>query len=376
MKIGAIIVAAGRGTRAGGGLPKQYRDLLGKPVVAHSVERFRALASISDIVVVVHPDDRALAAAACPGARLTDGGETRASSVAAGLAALPTGTTHVLIHDAARPCVSQALIGRVIDGLSNSPGVAPALPVTDTLWRAEGEKAVAIQSRDGIARAQTPQGFELGSILRAHASAPLDATDDVAVALAAGIDVAIVRGDEQNLKITGAQDFARAAQILEPALDIRTGIGFDVHKFTKGDGVILCGVKIPHNAALLGHSDADVAMHAITDAIYGALAMGDIGRHFPPSEPKWKGEPSDTFLRHACGLATSSGFRTTNIDCTIICEQPKIGPHADAMVARLSEITGTGISRISVKATTTETLGFTGRGEGIAAQAAVTLVSQ
>ena len=259
-------------------------------------------------------------------------------------------------------------------------GAALALPVTDALWQGTGPLVEGMQSRDGLYRAQTPQAFPFAAILAAHRAAGPDAADDVEVARAAGLKVVIVPGAETNLKITSPDDFTRVDQILrghtvQEPLDIRTGSGFDVHRFGPGDHVMLCGVAIPHSRGLQGHSDADVALHTVTDALYGALAEGDIGRHFPPSDPQWKGAESHIFLRHAVDLATQKGFRITNVDLTLICEHPKIGPHAPAMITQLAGIMGLEVSRVSVKATTSERLGFTGREEGIAAQAVVTVVS-
>ncbi len=376
MKICAIIVAAGRGLRAGGGMPKQFRDLAGKPVLTRTYEQFAKRKDVDSIVVVMHPDDRSVMAELGLDAILVDGGDTRKASVTNGLEAVPNGTTHVLIHDGARPCVPKAVIDRVIGALETDRAAAPALSVIDALWRTEDGEAVEIVRRDSLSRAQTPQGFELSAIRIAHAKAGPDIHDDVAAALAGGIKVAVVAGDEKNIKITNQEDFERAKRILESELDIRTGTGFDVHRFAAGDAVILCGISVPHIASLSGHSDADVAMHAITDAIYGALADGDIGQHFPPSDPQWKGAASDIFLRHAVKLAEDRGYRISNLDCTIMCEEPKIGPHAEQMRKQLSQITAIDVGRISVKATTTERLGFTGRKEGIAAQAAATLIKQ
>jgi 2-C-methyl-D-erythritol 4-phosphate cytidylyltransferase/2-C-methyl-D-erythritol 2,4-cyclodiphosphate synthase len=285
-----------------------------------------------------------------------------------------SGTERVLIHDAARPFVSDAIIASVVAALDTAQGAAPALPVADALWRAKSGRIAASLSRDGLWRAQTPQGFRFADILAAHRAHPMDAADDVEVALAAGLDVAIVPGEDQNFKITYPEDFVRAATAMSDGPDVRSGIGYDVHAFAEGDHVWLCGVKVPHERGLLGHSDADVGMHALTDAIYGALAAGDIGRHFPPSDPQWKGADSRVFLEHAVGLARERGYRISNADVTLVCERPKIGPHAAAMTARLAEIMGIAADRVSVKATTSERLGFTGREEGIAGMACVTLV--
>jgi 2-C-methyl-D-erythritol 4-phosphate cytidylyltransferase/2-C-methyl-D-erythritol 2,4-cyclodiphosphate synthase len=379
MTVTAIIVAAGRGTRVGGDRPKQYQELAGRPVLARTIEAFARHPGIGAIVVVVHPDDRNLFAAFVAGndedVITVPGGATRDISVRAGLDAAPAGTTRVLIHDGARPLASAALIARVIGALDRAAGAAPALAVTDALWKGAEGKVVCPHPRDGLYRAQTPQGFRLDAIRAAHAAHPGGAADDVEVALAAGLDVAIVEGDEDNLKITHPDDFARARRVLqEREMDIRTGNGFDVHAFCEGDGVILCGIKVPHDKALKGHSDADVGMHAVTDAIYGALADGDIGQHFPPSDPQWKGAPSDIFLKHAVGRAAERGYRIANADLTLICERPKIGPVAGEMRAEMARLMGLDTDRISVKATTSEQLGFTGRQEGIAALATVTLV--
>ncbi|MDB2407623.1 bifunctional 2-C-methyl-D-erythritol 4-phosphate cytidylyltransferase/2-C-methyl-D-erythritol 2,4-cyclodiphosphate synthase [Jannaschia sp.] len=367
-----LIVAAGRGTRAGSGLPKQYRDLRGDTVVAHSLAAFAG--RVDDAVLVIHPDDAELAARVCPGTRLVVGGATRAKSVAAGLAAVTT--ERVLIHDAARPLVSGAVIDRVILALEQADAAAPAVPLTDALWRGDAV-VTGLQDRTGLLRAQTPQGFRTEVLRAAHAAFDREAADDVAVARAAGIAVAVVAGDEDNLKITRPEDFARAERLMRGnAVDLRVGNGFDVHRFGPGDHVMLCGVAVPHDRGLQGHSDADVGLHTIADAIYGALAEGDIGRHFPPSDPTWKGAESGQFLEHAADLAREKGFSISNIDCTLICEHPKIGPHADAMAARIAVLSGVEAARVSVKATTTERLGFAGRGEGIACQATVALVAQ
>ena len=378
MQIAAIIVAAGRGTRAGGGLAKQWRMLAGRPVLAHALEAF-AGAGIAPVVLVLHPDDFARAdALMAPGVLRVAGGASRDASVRAGLAALAgTGAEGVLIHDGARPAVSRALIGRLVAALATHEAAAPALPVTDALWRGAEGRVIAPHPREGLYRAQTPQAFRLGAITAAHAAHPGGAADDVEVALAAGLDVAILEGEEDNLKITHPADFARAERILGArgqAMDVRLGNGFDVHRFGPGDHVWLGGVKIAHDRALVGHSDADVAIHAICDAIYGALGAGDIGQHFPPSDPQWRGAPSRVFLAHAAALARESGWRIGNVDVSIICERPRIGPHADAMRATLAEVLGLDPSAIGIKATTSEGLGFTGREEGIVALATAALI--
>ena len=382
MRTAALIVAAGRGTRAGGALPKQWQTIAGRRVADWTLEAFASHPGIDHIVMVINPADAALAP---KGVETTAGGATRTQSVLAGLQALEgKGIDRVLIHDVARACVSHPVIDGVLAALARHPGAAPGLEITDALWRgaATGQPITATVSRQGLFRAQTPQGFHFAQILAAHQMHQGDAADDVEVARAAGLSVVITQGCAQNLKITRPADFQRAAQILEqehrlpmPALpDIRLGNGYDVHAFGPGDHVTLCGVALPHGRALMGHSDADVGMHAITDAIYGALAQGDIGRHFPPSDPQWKGADSAIFLAHAVKLAAEMGYGISNIDCTLVCEQPKIGPHAAAMQARLAQIMGIAPQRISVKATTSERLGFTGREEGIAALATATLI--
>lgn len=377
----AIIVAAGRGTRAGDGLPKQWRALRGRPVLAWTLDALRA-AGLSRLVLVLHGDDLDRAAALdLRGVRIVTGGGTRTASVRAALEVLAGDPpARVLIHDGARPFVGAEVVAGVLAALQTAQAAAPALPVVDALWRGTdaGEVAHPV-SREGLFRAQTPQGFDFAAILSAHRQHDGDAPDDVEIARAAGIAVVITAGSEDNLKLTYPADFARAERLLrerDAAMkDIRLGNGYDVHAFTDGDGCWLCGVKVPHHRALLGHSDADVGMHALTDAIYGALAEGDIGRHFPPSDPQWKGAASHIFLRHAVALAATRGYRVANCDVTLICERPKIGPHAGAMQAALAEIMGLEVGRISVKATTSERLGFTGREEGIAAIATACLVA-
>ncbi|WP_092833578.1 bifunctional 2-C-methyl-D-erythritol 4-phosphate cytidylyltransferase/2-C-methyl-D-erythritol 2,4-cyclodiphosphate synthase [Roseovarius lutimaris] len=378
MTIAALIVAAGRGHRAGRPGPKQWQPLGGRRVIDWTLDAFRATPLIDRILVVLHPDDLGLLPP-CDRIEITTGGDTRAGSVRNGLeylAANGSDVSHVLIHDVARCCVRPAHITEIIARLHSgeTPSVAPALAVTDALWIGEDGQVVGTQDRNGLYRAQTPQAFDFAAILAAHRAHPGGAADDVEVARAAGLGVSILKGDETNLKITHPDDFARAEKIMRDQMDIRIGSGYDVHRFGAGNHVMLCGVAVPHERGLQGHSDADVGMHALTDAIYGGLAMGDIGRHFPPTDPQWKGAESHIFLRHSVSLATEHGFKINNIDVTLICERPKITPHSAAMQAALAEITGVAIDRISVKATTSERLGFTGREEGIAAQAAVTLV--
>ena len=375
MTIAIIIVAAGRGTRMGAGGPKQWRDLAGRPLVAHALETLRA---VGLPVLVIHPEDRPEAEAIAGNALLVEGGATRAASVRAALEALEgRGITRVLIHDGARALVTGGLVARLLAALDGAAGAAPALPVTDALWRGDGGRVTGTTDRGGLWRAQTPQAFRYDAILAAHRAHAGGAADDVEVARAAGLDVVIVEGEEDNLKLTFPGDFARAERILKgrAGMDIRIGNGFDVHAFCPGDHLWLCGVQVPHDRALLGHSDADVGMHALTDAIYGALAEGDIGRHFPPSDPQWKGTASHVFLTHAVQVMAARGFRLSNADVTLICERPKIGPHALDMASEIARIMGVDKARVSVKATTTERLGFTGREEGIAAMATVALVS-
>jgi len=385
MQLTAIVVAAGRGTRARTLKPKQYEHVAGRPVLEWTL---RALASqVAAIVVVRHPDDTPLFEALDLSAIQipvidVNGADSRDGSVRAGLEAVPESTTHVLIHDGARCCVTPKVIERVITALHTTPAAAPALPVTDALWTgvdtALGARVTGTQDRNGLYRAQTPQGFEVTAIRAAHAARTRPAADDVEVARDHGLDVAIVEGDDNNIKITHPEDFARAHHLLKgPAhMDIRLGNGYDVHRFGPGDHVILCGVKIPHDRALQGHSDADVGMHTVTDAIYGALAEGDIGQHFPPSDPQWKGAASEIFLRHAVELARERGYRIGNVDCTLVCEMPKIGPHSVAMRTEMARLMGLELGQVSVKATTSEELGFTGRKEGIACIATVTLIGQ
>lgn len=374
----AIIVAAGRGTRAGGDQPKQWQVLAGRRVIDWTLERFLAAPGIDRIVLVLHRDDMGLIAPQ-PRVQITAGGDSRDASVRAGLALLEgQGVDQVLIHDVARPCTPDHVIADVLAALRHGPAAAPGLAVTDALWHGRDGHVTGVQPREGLYRAQTPQGFHYAALLAAHRAHPGGAADDVEVARAAGIAVAITPGHADNLKITTAADFARAERILKRQgadMDIRLGNGYDVHRFGPGDHVMLCGVRVPHGRGLVGHSDADVGMHAVTDAIYGALAMGDIGRHFPPSDPQWKGAASHIFLRHAVALAAEHGFRISNIDCTLVCEYPKIGPHAAAMQAAMAAIMGIDAARVSVKATTSERLGFTGREEGIAALATATLLA-
>jgi 2-C-methyl-D-erythritol 4-phosphate cytidylyltransferase/2-C-methyl-D-erythritol 2,4-cyclodiphosphate synthase len=373
----AIIVGAGRGHRFGGGIPKQYRMLGGVPVLRRTVSAFLSHPDIDAVRPVIHPDDETFFREAVAGLDVLDpvpGGATRQDSVRLGLESIENlATRKVLIHDAARPFVSADVITGVLDGLKSHPGAIPSLPVTDTLKRGVGDLITETVSREGLFCAQTPQGFRYGELMAAHRKAAgLALTDDGAVAEHAGMDVVITPGSEDNFKITTQEDLDKAERMLSND-ETRTGLGFDVHQFCPGDSVTICGVEIPFDQSLLGHSDADVGLHAITDAVLGAIGAGDIGMHFPPSDPQWKGEPSDTFLRHAGNLVIERGGSISNVDVTIICEKPKIGPHREIMRVRISEILGVSLDRIGIKGTTTERLGFTGRGEGVAAQAIATV---
>jgi len=384
----ALIVAAGRGTRAGPGGPKQYRPLAGRAVLSWTVEKFLRHPGVSAVRVVIHEDDREAYEAALADVagdpKLSPpvpGGAERQDSVRIGLESLEADAPErVLIHDAARPFVDGATISRVIGALDRHEGAIAALPVHDTIKRARPHGAEIIEAtvpRDDLWRAQTPQGFRFGAILAAHrAAAKETVTDDAAVAEFAGLGVRLVVGSPNNMKITQAEDFGMAETLLgreRHEMEYRTGSGFDVHAFEEGSACILCGVEVPHTHKLKGHSDADVGMHALTDAILGALGEGDIGDHFPPSDPQWKGAPSRVFLERARDLAAEKGGRVVHCDVTLICERPKIGPHRGAMRAALAEILGVDPGRVSVKATTTEELGFTGRREGIAALATATV---
>ena len=370
--VAAIIVAAGQGLRAGQPLPKQFAMWRGKPVVRHSAEALAA-AGIAPIVVAIPAGAEQLAATALvgvAGVRLVIGGDTRQQSVARALEALlADAPSAVLIHDAARPGLSGAVIGRLLAALEHYHAAIPVLPVVDSLAHAHGAQMGTPAPREGLRRVQTPQAFRFSAILAAHRSwtGAAIAGDDAQVAQAASLAIALVDGDEALHKLTFAADFAAPPPML------RVGTGFDVHRLTAGEELWLCGVKLDHTHGLAGHSDADVAIHALVDAILGALGQGDIGDHFPPSDPQWRGASSDLFLIHAVNLAAQAGYRIGNVDLTIICEAPKIGPHRPAMRARLAELLGASIDQVSVKATTTERLGFTGRGEGIAAQAVATL---
>jgi 2-C-methyl-D-erythritol 4-phosphate cytidylyltransferase/2-C-methyl-D-erythritol 2,4-cyclodiphosphate synthase len=374
-----LVVAAGSGQRFGGDLPKQYRSLAGKPMLRHSLEAFSAHPGITGILVAIHPGQRDLYDLAASGiAKLlppVDGGAARQGSVLNGLERLVAEQPdYVLIHDAARPLIDPDTISRTIEALAQHPAILVAVPVVDTIKRGAGERVGDTVDRRNLWRAQTPQAFHFQAILEAHRKAAGgELTDDAAVAEAAGIPVTFVMGSERNFKVTTQDDMERAERMIGSQMEFRTGNGFDVHKLVAGDGITMCGVRIPCDMALEGHSDADVGLHAITDAILGAIGAKDIGAHFPPSDPKWRGAESWKFLDHAARLVAERGGRVAHCDVTIICERPKIGPHRDAMVQRVAEILKIAPDRVSVKATTTEKLGFTGRGEGIAAQATATV---
>ena len=376
MDFTACIVAAGRGERAGDGPPKQLRPLAGRPVLAWSLERFDRHARCEAIVIAVSDAVRAdverLAQSLHTPVTLVEGGAQRTDSVRACLAAAHSEA--VLIHDAARPLLSEALIDRLLDALAHTPGAAPALPVADALVR-EGAGGAEPVDRSALRRMQTPQAFLTRNVKTAFQHIGEKAfPDEVSLAHAAGLAVTLVEGEERNFKLTWPADFERAEQWLgrRGATLPVTGFGYDVHRLAPGDGVTLCGVFIPCALALVGHSDADAGLHALTDAILGAAGAGDIGQHFPPSDPQWKGADSAAFLTHALKLARARGVTPVNADVTLICERPKIGPHREAMAERIAALLDLPLSRVNVKATTTEGLGFTGRGEGLAAQAVFT----
>jgi len=383
MTTAALIVAAGSGRRAGENLPKQYTWLGAKTILMHTLEKFVNHRLVDQVLVVIgkgHENlfkdtirDFGCEIAYCIG------GDTRQKSVFAGLQHLAASPPDkVLIHDGARPFVSSGLIDRVIHSLDSHKAVLPALGLSDTIKRVEHDRSLKTIDRDTLFRAQTPQGFNFKEILKAHQQADLEQnytfSDDSSIAEWVNMDVSVVEGAPENFKITTPEDIERARQLHHPAIpDIRCGEGYDVHRLGPGDHVILCGIKIPHTQSLIGHSDADVALHALTDALLGSIAAGDIGSHFPASDPRWHGQSSDMFLDHACKLIAARHGIILNIDVTLICEHPKIGPLRDQMRQNIAGITRTDVSRISVKATTTEGLGFTGRTEGIAARASVSV---
>ncbi len=380
----ALVVGAGRGRRFGGDFPKQYSALAGIPVICRTLAAFASHPSITAVRAVIHPDDRDLYDEAVRQSGIdkllepVGGGETRQDSVRLGLESLSeSGPDLILIHDAARPFVSHDIIDRVIEALENSKGAIAALPVNDTLKSSQGGFVDGTIDRNGLWRAQTPQGFHFSDILQAHRTNPVNQTvapltDDSAVAEKAGLAVEIVTGSEENVKITTMDDLMQAERTLG-VNEYRTGQGVDVHRFCDGDELTLCGIKIPYAFALEGHSDADVALHALTDALLGAIGQKDIGSHFPPDESTWKGASSDIFLAKARDLVEGNGGSIVNVDVTIICEEPKIGPYRPAMREKVARILDVEETRVSIKATTTEKLGFTGRKEGIAAQAVATV---
>ncbi|KUM24654.1 2-C-methyl-D-erythritol 4-phosphate cytidylyltransferase [Mesorhizobium loti] len=388
-RVGVVIVAAGRGARAGqADGPKQYQRIGGRAVIAHTLERFLSHPKVGPVVVAIHADDRELfdrAAGAIAGRVLAvTGGSSRQASVRLGLLALrDQAPTKVLVHDAVRPFVDAGLIDRTIEAIGGRQGALPALPIADTLKRGSADGMIEeTVSRAGLHAAQTPQGFPFWPLLAAHEKAhhlgKTDFTDDAAIAEWAHIPVKIVTGSPDNVKLTWARDIAMADQRLSSALprfpDIRTGNGYDVHAFEAGDHVTLCGIAIPYDRKLSGHSDADVGLHALTDALLATCGAGDIGTHFPPSDPQWKGVASKIFVEHAAKLVRERGGRIANADVTLICEAPRVGPHREAMTAALSSMLGIAPERISIKATTNEKLGFVGRGEGIAAIATASVV--
>jgi 2-C-methyl-D-erythritol 4-phosphate cytidylyltransferase/2-C-methyl-D-erythritol 2,4-cyclodiphosphate synthase len=387
--VAALIVAAGRGLRAAGkdGRPKQYCPIGGVPIIARAIAAFAQHPRVDDILVVIHADDETIyrAASAPFAARLrkpVKGGARRQDSVRAGLEALAdVPPSSVLIHDAARPFLKPDLISRVIAGLDAHQGALPCLKVTDTLkWIADG-RVIGTAERDQLWRAQTPQGFRFDAILAAHRAAAKEParefTDDAGIAEWFGLDVALVEGAEDNRKLTTAEDLKLADELLRPkaanAGITRVATGYDVHAFGPGDAVMLCGVGIPHPKKLIGHSDADVGLHALTDALLGAIAEGDIGVHFPPSDARWRGAPSELFLKHAAAKIKERGGTVVHVDVTLLCEAPHIGPYRDEMRARIAAMLDLDLSRVSIKATTNEGLGFIGRGEGIAAFATATV---
>jgi 2-C-methyl-D-erythritol 4-phosphate cytidylyltransferase/2-C-methyl-D-erythritol 2,4-cyclodiphosphate synthase len=373
-----LIVAAGSGQRLGGELPKQYLPLAGRSVLRRSIDVFAGHQRIDAIRVVISPDHGDLYRQATEGLKIlppVNGGAARQESVRNGLESLAElKPDKVLIHDAARPFVTTDVIDGVLAALDHHPGAIPAVPVIDTLKRGSESIIIGTVERGGLWRAQTPQGFRFDTILDAHRKLrDKQLTDDSALLEAQGLSVELVPGAEGNFKITTMEDFERAKKLLGSGQIFCTGNGFDVHKFTSGDHVTICGVRVAHNHALEGHSDADVGLHAITDAILGTIGAGDIGQHFPPTDARWKGADSAAFLSHAASLVRDRGGSVVHVDVTIICERPKVGPHREAMVQRVAEILGLAPQRVSVKATTTEGLGFTGRREGIAAQATATV---
>ena len=382
-QVAAVVVAAGQGLRAGGEIPKQFRRIAGETLLERALSAFAEAPDVTFVQPVIRPDDVDLVRRLTSGMNVLEpvaGGATRQASVRAGLEALVACTPDiVLVHDAARPFASAALITRAIAAAEKTGAAIPALPVTDTVKRIDSTGTIeATLDRNSIRLVQTPQAFAFPALFDAHrralAQGRNDFTDDAALAEWAGIKVSVFAGEPGNIKFTTPEDFARAEAIQSAGLgDVRTGSGLDVHAFGPGDHVTLGGIRIPHVQALTGHSDADVALHALTDAILGALADGDIGAHFPPSDPQWRGASSDRFLTFAVERVRARGGRIAHLDLTIVCEAPRIGEHRDRMRANIANLAGVGIERVGVKATTSEKLGFTGRGEGIAAYATATI---
>jgi 2-C-methyl-D-erythritol 4-phosphate cytidylyltransferase / 2-C-methyl-D-erythritol 2,4-cyclodiphosphate synthase len=380
MRIGAVLVAAGSGVRAGAGEPKQFRPLLGRPVLVWSAALLARRVVPGGLVIVAAPEQFDRVAALAPQAVLAPGGQTRTQSVRAGLAALgAVNPDVVLIHDAARPGLTDAVIDRVLEALRLAPAAAPYAPGADSLRQIDAEgRLLACPPREGLVRVQTPQGFTYSAIVDAYAAlaAEAEVTDDLEVAHHFGLAARLVPGAQSLQKLTLPEDFAMLEALLSPPAAIaRIGAGFDAHRFGPGDHVVLCGVKIPHTAGLLGHSDADAPWHALTDALLGAVGAGDIGDHFPPTDPQWKGAPSRVFLAHARDLVQARGGQIVNVDLTIICEAPRVKPHRAALRQSTAEVLGLALDRVSVKATTTEEMGFTGRREGLAAMANVSVLA-
>ena len=381
--VAAVIVAAGRGTRAGGDLPKQYRALAGEPVIRASLSLFSWHGEVGVVQPVIHRDDMTSYDAAAKGLKLMPpvfGGSTRQASVLAGLEALSAGSPDiVLVHDAARPFCSSGLVSRAIAACAQTGAAIPGLEVTDTIKRVDSAGLITgTVDRAELRSVQTPQAFAFPALLDAHRKAAAagrdDFTDDAALVEWAGLKVISFAGEASNTKMTTDEDFSRAeAKRLASLADLRIGSGFDVHTFGDGDHIMLGGIRVPHDRGVVGHSDADVVLHAIVDAILGALADGDIGKHFPPNDMRWKGASSDQFLKFAVDRVTERGGRVAHIDVTVVCEAPRVGPHRDAMRARIAEIAGIAVERVGMKATTSEKMGFTGRGEGIAAMATATV---
>ena len=379
MTVTALIVAAGSGSRMGGEIPKQYRPIAGRAVLAHAVDALASHPRIDAVRVVIGEGQQEAAREALAGRDVGEmivGGGTRQESVLRGLEALAAqgAPDLVLIHDAARPFCPPEVIDRLLKALATNSAAVPALPAADTLMRGKGKHLGDTVDRTHLNRIQTPQAFHFERILEAHrAKASESFTDDATLARAAFVGVVRVEGDEALNKLTLIGDFTRAEERLRTQLVSRTGLGFDVHAFAGEGPIVMGGVEIPHDKGLAGHSDADVVLHAITDALLGAAGEGDIGQHFPPSDPQWKGASSDRFLAHAASLIRDRGGVVDHVDCTVICEAPRIGPYREAMRARIAEILQLKPAQVSIKATTTERLGFTGRGEGVAAQAGATI---